>query len=325
MPEKSFISNVFNLLLLALLTLVIALSVTLLVSYEDFFMFLEKNLASDQKIANPDRVVFILYLQFAAAALTVFLLKGALNYAARHKIRFSQIALHKKVFYLGALLLILVSVLFHRVKFLYQEDGLLENLTALLAFASGIIFIHLGTRYINKIRRVFMYLLAGVTILFALEEISWGQRIFGLQTPEYFMKNNVQQESNLHNFFNEHFDLAYLILCTILCAIFFYRDQLIALFRKFWMTKFLVPLFPGERYFYTGFIFLFLMLFTLNIEKGGETLEVSIALFVFFYAYEMLQKADAVIAGNYPAENRPQKALKRSAAPFTRAQGETTP
>ena len=31
------------------------------------------------------------------------------------------------------------------------------------------------------------------------EELSWGQRIIGIETTEYFKENNAQQELNLHN------------------------------------------------------------------------------------------------------------------------------
>ncbi|MEL4307812.1 hypothetical protein [Joostella sp. CR20] len=31
------------------------------------------------------------------------------------------------------------------------------------------------------------------------EEISWGQRIFGIESGEYFLQNNAQKETNLHN------------------------------------------------------------------------------------------------------------------------------
>lgn len=33
----------------------------------------------------------------------------------------------------------------------------------------------------------------------AMEEISWGQRLFNLQTPGQFAKYNTQQEFNIHN------------------------------------------------------------------------------------------------------------------------------
>jgi Tetratricopeptide repeat len=34
----------------------------------------------------------------------------------------------------------------------------------------------------------------------AMEEISWGQRIFGFTSPDFFKANNLQSETNLHNF-----------------------------------------------------------------------------------------------------------------------------
>lgn len=44
------------------------------------------------------------------------------------------------------------------------------------------------------------WLLIGVTAIFiAAEEISWGQRIFGIQTPESISKLNIQEELNIHN------------------------------------------------------------------------------------------------------------------------------
>lgn len=33
----------------------------------------------------------------------------------------------------------------------------------------------------------------------ALEEVSWGQRIFGWQSPHFFLVHNAQQELNVHN------------------------------------------------------------------------------------------------------------------------------
>ncbi len=36
----------------------------------------------------------------------------------------------------------------------------------------------------------------------AMEEISWGQRLLGYRPPEYFLRENFQQEPNLHNVFD---------------------------------------------------------------------------------------------------------------------------
>ena len=42
-----------------------------------------------------------------------------------------------------------------------------------------------------------------VFLLVALEEISWGQRIVGLDTPDFLISRNLQKETNLHNLDSE--------------------------------------------------------------------------------------------------------------------------
>ncbi len=40
---------------------------------------------------------------------------------------------------------------------------------------------------------------SAVVALAALEEVSWFQRVLGVQSPEFFVQNNRQAETNLHN------------------------------------------------------------------------------------------------------------------------------
>lgn len=47
--------------------------------------------------------------------------------------------------------------------------------------------------------RPFFVLLALGCFYVAMEEISWGQRLLGFASPDYFRKNNLQSEANLHN------------------------------------------------------------------------------------------------------------------------------
>ncbi len=101
-------------------------------------------------------------------------------------------------------------------KSLTREDGIFENLSALFFLATSILFFLLFSstkyfndadiknRYVTRGSRVF-FLIFGLVFFFGFgEEISWGQRIFGFQTPEKMMERNVQEEFNLHNmeFFN---------------------------------------------------------------------------------------------------------------------------
>jgi hypothetical protein len=78
-----------------------------------------------------------------------------------------------------------------------QEDGWVENTQALLLLAASVIFL------VGLKRRGWKNLwYAGYAAMFFLdfgEEISWGQRVFGIATPEKLRAENVQGELNFHN------------------------------------------------------------------------------------------------------------------------------
>lgn len=72
--------------------------------------------------------------------------------------------------------------------FNYFVAALLSMLFSIVAKRNGLTF--LGA----------LYLLLGLGLAFvSFEEISWGQRIFAIATPEYFDENNVQGELTIHN------------------------------------------------------------------------------------------------------------------------------
>jgi hypothetical protein len=225
-------------------------------------------------------------LLFAFAS-TILLLKGAWTYNTDTQ-RFSNIPTRIKSFYFASIAAILCTHTLHQSTIIYGEDGVLESITALLAFAGGFIFLYLKKYYPGQMQRFFLLAFAIAMLLFAFEEISWGQRIFGWETPAYLMENNIQQESNLHNLFNEYFDFAYLVFSSVAASIFFYRKQLIALLERIPKIKSLAIFVPSSYFFYSGYIFIYLMFYTFLIEKGAETLEITIAIFLFFYAYNLL-------------------------------------
>ncbi len=85
---------------------------------------------------------------------------------------------------------------------LTAEDGPIEWLTVLaLAITSAIciyrVIILKGER--PKLFLVMTFLLGLVFFFGAGEEISWGQRIFNTESPEFFQQHNAQGETNLHN------------------------------------------------------------------------------------------------------------------------------
>ena len=78
---------------------------------------------------------------------------------------------------------------------LTYEEGLFENLTAICFFIAAIFFFR---TYLLS-RNLFFLFLCVIFLLGAGEELSWGQRIFNLKTPDFLNKINVQGEINFHN------------------------------------------------------------------------------------------------------------------------------
>lgn len=88
------------------------------------------------------------------------------------------------------------------LKYLMLEDGILENLTALLLLlGGGFVFYHFFKNKKDKgIWWKVFQIIFGLTLWFGFaEEISWGQRIIGFDTPYFFQKHNKQYEVGFHN------------------------------------------------------------------------------------------------------------------------------
>jgi uncharacterized membrane protein len=87
-----------------------------------------------------------------------------------------------------------------------QEDEYIEWATtwAFLFASVGCVF---GAIRGNNKFKDFQWFYIGLSIfcfLVAMEEISWGQRIFGYRPPVYFLENNYQQEFTIHNLISKY-------------------------------------------------------------------------------------------------------------------------
>lgn len=111
-----------------------------------------------------------------------------------------------------------------------KEDSWIENLTAVGFLLSGIALFAAALAE----RRLFArwaYILGGAVMLFfAVEEISWGQRIIGFDTPDFLALSNTQEEFNIHNRYDVEFVFlrekeALFALCITACCAFFRRKD----------------------------------------------------------------------------------------------------
>ena len=91
---------------------------------------------------------------------------------------------------------------------LYKEDSILEHMTALLLIASSFLFLILSFKAGRKerARTTVLILLFFSAFFIGMEEISWGQRILGLKTPEGLSRINQKQELNFHNILQDPID-----------------------------------------------------------------------------------------------------------------------
>lgn len=111
-----------------------------------------------------------------------------------------------------------------------KEDNWLENLTAVaFLLAGGMLFAAALTG--RRLFPRFAYIIGGVVmVFFAIEEISWGQRIIGFETPDFLAIASTQAEFNIHNRYDVEFIFskekeALFALCIAACAAFFLRKD----------------------------------------------------------------------------------------------------
>ena len=83
-----------------------------------------------------------------------------------------------------------------------QEDSYVETMQFFAYSIASILAFYSGRNFFNKnylLNFCILFFLAFLLMFVSLEEISWGQRIFGTNTPTWFQQHNVQNEISLHN------------------------------------------------------------------------------------------------------------------------------
>ena len=169
-----------------------------------------------------------------------------------------------------------------------KEDGIAEWLTVAGLLSGSFVCLSRFVGLLGKKSGWFLLVTLGLALFLffaAGEEISWGQRIFGLKTPEYFQQHNAQQETNLHNLVVSGVKLNKLIFSILLVgmlAVFLlivpllYQKNRTA--RKF-LDKSAVPV--PQFYQVLAFITVFILTTLIRHGKNAELLECCGALLFF--------------------------------------------
>ena len=86
----------------------------------------------------------------------------------------------------------------------HREIGLIERGTAvffvLAACVAAALYFKTRDSVVKRYRVLYLaFALAGLFV--ALEEVSWGQKVFWWESPQWFVQHNHKAETNLHNMF----------------------------------------------------------------------------------------------------------------------------
>jgi hypothetical protein len=174
---------------------------------------------------------------------------------------------------------------------LYQsilvEDSFVENFTSLNYFICSIVVFVCYKQILGSLKQ---WTLGLIFLFIALEEISYGQRLFAYELSEFWQNTNVQAESNLHNMPYVHEYLIPLAYLMISCVV------LILTLNNRLKKKFDFPVFLSPYFLWIG-VLLPIILITKVIELKAfwfiesidiESSELILSFgFLFFLFYKM--------------------------------------
>ncbi len=164
----------------------------------------------------------------------------------------------------------------------YEEDGIFETATALVLLVCTVVLLMSAfgrRRAVDRRLAAALTGLAVVCFLLLMEEISWGQRVFGWATPESIEELNAQSETNLHNMFVGYNQLIRLVIALILSSMLLARDRWEAGLSRIGLGP-LVP--PGSAVYFVPFL--------IYAHIYDELFEEVVGVFLVVYVFNLYRR-----------------------------------
>ena len=175
-----------------------------------------------------------------------------------------------------------------------REDSVSESLSAICYLLAACLFFVEWVR--GGFRNIFVLGYALLFLVVGGEEISWGQRIFGLQTPATLMEHNVQQETNLHNIdgIHQHVRIIGLLVVLTIAVLMPLTQRWMGSFRKLY-SHLKIPVIPLWTLPITIIAFLFMavprVLWNETVFTLDEIGELYLSLVFLIFAIAFLGKS----------------------------------
>ena len=169
-----------------------------------------------------------------------------------------------------------------------REDGFIEYSTAAMLLCISLLSFSRLIRLWKSTPILWKVGTLGFALIFlfgAGEEVSWGQRIFNWESSDYFVQNNAQQETNLHNMVVGETKINKLIFSKILVIVLaIYLIILPILYRKITAFKNLANSFAVPVVQWTQTIAFIVFTVLLAFMPSGKNPEIhELALGVIFF------------------------------------------
>ena len=210
--KYSFLKKIIVIFSVIYLLWITCLTIYAYIDFNNFIYLLEKTLTRDGNIEAEFMAFFKILISPLYLFIVLILFYNLFIY-------FPSIPIN----YLCLYLIIFTSHLYLHLNQDYffdqpwSEDGFMEWATFYLSIIAVFLFFISGI-FGDKIA----FFLGLIWFLFAMEEISWGQRIFDMKSPQFVEQYNYQQETNIHNFINPLIKYLYLPFFLLLSSIFTY-------------------------------------------------------------------------------------------------------
>lgn len=184
------------------------------------------------------------------------------------------------------------------------EGGFIEYGTSLAFLLSAVFAIPIARFFMackDKFLGYSYYLIAAGTFFVGMEEISWGQKLIGFESTEFFRNYNSQEEITLHNLIwvNEYLDKG-LMFVALIAGMSWLTYSLISKAKHNYRVKFIVPRWFFASFFLIVSIFFYLVeyieIWNADIENLQESVELIFSLggFAFvlsnFFALDKLSQ-----------------------------------
>ena len=181
-------------------------------------------------------------------------------------------------FLMGCVVLLKLSIQdIYRYKRLLGEGGILEYLQALILFTSAWVSWLIARDLWKRLEMRYhglIYAMISLGMLFVgLEEIAWGQVLFGWKTPENIAAVNAQNQTTLHNLeiFQNYLDLNLFLVSVALLIFVLWRppsrwiQTIMPNGKSISNNAYFIP-----RYFWPLFFFAALLSYFVATESGTE-------------------------------------------------------